>query len=197
MNDTRDRILQVALDLFVEQGYDKTSLREVAERVGVTKAALYYHFASKEEILRTLLQPAFTAWRDIAELLQERPTVESWAAGLAAMVEWVLPQRKLFELIESNQNTLHTMVHDSDHVEAHLAMHERLTSILSDDATPLAVRVRMAGSLGLVMAVLGFMAGDAFWHVPAEELQPVLVDAINDVLRVTRPEPGPADSGGG
>ncbi len=36
---TRERILDVALDLFVEKGYDKTSLREIAERMGFTKAA--------------------------------------------------------------------------------------------------------------------------------------------------------------
>ena len=42
--DTRTRIQQVALELFAEQGYDKTSLREIAGRLDVTKAALYYHF---------------------------------------------------------------------------------------------------------------------------------------------------------
>ena len=47
--DTRVRIQQVALELFAEQGYERTSLREIAERLGVTKAALYYHFKSKEE----------------------------------------------------------------------------------------------------------------------------------------------------
>ena len=57
MRDTKDRILDAALDLFIERGYDKTSLREIAEQVGVTKAALYYHFASKKEIFRTLMQP--------------------------------------------------------------------------------------------------------------------------------------------
>src|SRR5690606_31787714 len=41
--DTRQRIQDVALDLFAEQGYEKTSLREIAERLDVTKAALYYH----------------------------------------------------------------------------------------------------------------------------------------------------------
>src|SRR5579871_4147084 len=51
---TRERILDVALELFNEQGYDKTSLREIAERLGVTKAALYYHFKSKEDILLEL-----------------------------------------------------------------------------------------------------------------------------------------------
>jgi len=50
-DDTRTRIQAVALELFTEQGYDATSLREIAERLGVTKAALYYHFKSKEEIV--------------------------------------------------------------------------------------------------------------------------------------------------
>jgi AcrR family transcriptional regulator len=49
--DTRAKIQAVALELFTEQGYENTSLREIAERLGVTKAALYYHFKSKEEIV--------------------------------------------------------------------------------------------------------------------------------------------------
>jgi AcrR family transcriptional regulator len=57
-NGTRERILEVALELFSEAGYDKTSLREVAERVGVTKAALYYHFPSKESVLMALIERA-------------------------------------------------------------------------------------------------------------------------------------------
>ena len=38
---TREAILDIALELFNTQGYDKTSLREIAERLGVTKAALH------------------------------------------------------------------------------------------------------------------------------------------------------------
>lgn len=53
--DTRAQIRAVALELFAEQGYEKTSLREIAERLGVTKAAVYYHFRTKEEILAGLL----------------------------------------------------------------------------------------------------------------------------------------------
>jgi AcrR family transcriptional regulator len=53
-DDTRSRIQAVALELFTEHGYDATSLREIAERLGVTKAALYYHFKSKEEIVDSL-----------------------------------------------------------------------------------------------------------------------------------------------
>ncbi|MGW4370232.1 TetR/AcrR family transcriptional regulator [Nocardia takedensis] len=55
-SDTRERIRAVAMELFSEQGYDKTSLREIAERLGVTKAALYYHFRTKEDIVASLSQ---------------------------------------------------------------------------------------------------------------------------------------------
>ncbi|NKQ55703.1 helix-turn-helix transcriptional regulator [Amycolatopsis sp. K13G38] len=68
-SDTRERIQQIALDLFVEQGYEKTSLREIAERLEVTKAALYYHFRTKEDIVRSLFE-------DIAEAVDE---VLDWA----------------------------------------------------------------------------------------------------------------------
>ncbi|WP_054811482.1 TetR/AcrR family transcriptional regulator [Nocardia arizonensis] len=53
-SDTRERIRAVAMELFSERGYDKTSLREIAERLGVTKAALYYHFRTKEDIVASL-----------------------------------------------------------------------------------------------------------------------------------------------
>jgi AcrR family transcriptional regulator len=52
---TRDEIQRTALKLFIEHGYDQTSLREIAERVGVTKAALYYHFPTKESILESVV----------------------------------------------------------------------------------------------------------------------------------------------
>src|SRR5215467_4057728 len=54
--DTRARIQQIAVELFTEHGYEGTSLREIAERLGVTKAALYYHFKSKEDIIESLVQ---------------------------------------------------------------------------------------------------------------------------------------------
>ena len=78
------------------------------------------------------------------------------------------------------------MIAEADHADVHEAMHERVNAVLTDDAVPLADRVRMAGAVGLVMGVLGFAAGRAFLNVPAEELQPVLIDAINDVLRIRR-----------
>jgi AcrR family transcriptional regulator len=54
--DTRDRILTVALRLFAERGYANTSLREIAEHLGVTKAALYFHYKTKEDIVTGILR---------------------------------------------------------------------------------------------------------------------------------------------
>ena len=52
--NTRERILDIALDLFSVQGYDKTSIREISDKLGLSKASIYYHFPSKEEILVSL-----------------------------------------------------------------------------------------------------------------------------------------------
>lgn len=54
---TRDRILAVARDLFGAHSYGATSMRQVADGVGITKASLYHHFTSKAEILAELVDP--------------------------------------------------------------------------------------------------------------------------------------------
>jgi AcrR family transcriptional regulator len=60
-DDTRQRILDVAVDLFIERGYAGTSVRDISERLGMTKGSLYYHFASKEDLLTALVEPMMTA----------------------------------------------------------------------------------------------------------------------------------------
>src|SRR5688500_6894985 len=71
--DTRARIQAVALDLFTEQGYDATSLREIAESLGVTKAALYYHFKSKEEIVDSFSADQLVKLNKIIEWGRSQP----------------------------------------------------------------------------------------------------------------------------
>lgn len=70
---TRARIQQVALQLFIEQGYDATSLREIAERLGLTKAALYYHFKSKDEIITSLIDDRLDAMDELLEWARDLP----------------------------------------------------------------------------------------------------------------------------
>jgi AcrR family transcriptional regulator len=49
--DARSRVLDAAVDLFAEQGYDGTSVAQVITRAGVAKGGFYHHFASKEALL--------------------------------------------------------------------------------------------------------------------------------------------------
>ncbi|WP_069811730.1 TetR/AcrR family transcriptional regulator [Streptomyces sp. TP-A0874] len=72
-DETKAEIQQVALDLFSEQGYEATSLREIAERLGITKAALYYHFKNKEDIVRSLLRYHLEALDELIDWASGRP----------------------------------------------------------------------------------------------------------------------------
>ncbi len=54
--NTKQEILNAALDLFSTQGYEATSVSQIAEAVGIRKASLYSHFAGKQEILDALIQ---------------------------------------------------------------------------------------------------------------------------------------------
>lgn len=55
-----DQLFQVATRLFKEKGYHNTSMQDLADALGVQKASLYYYIHSKEELLRQLLEHAFT-----------------------------------------------------------------------------------------------------------------------------------------
>ncbi|GIG55159.1 TetR/AcrR family transcriptional regulator [Demequina activiva] len=72
--DTRARIQTVALERFTDNGYDQTSLREIAEDLGVTKAALYYHFRTKEEILDSLLSKVSDEIDGLVQWMQSGPS---------------------------------------------------------------------------------------------------------------------------
>ncbi len=52
---TRQRILMAALDLFAGKGYERTTFEDVAERIGLTKGAVYWHFKSKPDLLLELV----------------------------------------------------------------------------------------------------------------------------------------------
>ncbi|MEV4550445.1 TetR/AcrR family transcriptional regulator [Nonomuraea wenchangensis] len=89
--DTRTRIQEVALRLFTEQGYEATSLREIAEELGVTKAALYYHFKTKDDIVASLVDLRVAEIEELVEWARARPKtpatrhelLERYAANLA------------------------------------------------------------------------------------------------------------------
>lgn len=56
---TKEKILDVSFRLFAEKGYDKTSIQDIVNALGMSKGAIYHHFASKEEILEAIGERSF------------------------------------------------------------------------------------------------------------------------------------------
>ncbi|MFK4227308.1 TetR/AcrR family transcriptional regulator [Streptomyces sp. NPDC019890] len=105
--NTRQRIQDVALELFAEQGYEKTSLREIAERLDVTKAALYYHFKTKEDILISLFQDLTRPIDELIEWGKTQPrTLETKQEILRRYSEALTVSAPLFRFMQENQATV-------------------------------------------------------------------------------------------
>jgi AcrR family transcriptional regulator len=106
---TREQVLRTALELFRTQGYDGTSLRQIADRLGMTKAALYYHFPAKENLIVELTRPMLD---DLAELLSEAKTNPARSRAhdrvslLAAYLDLFIRHHEVVSLLARDTGTL-------------------------------------------------------------------------------------------
>ncbi len=66
-DETRARIINEAAGLFAEHGYERTSLNAIARTIGISAPALYYHFASKDEILFATLENTLVVLNSMSE----------------------------------------------------------------------------------------------------------------------------------
>ncbi|MGN5634943.1 TetR/AcrR family transcriptional regulator [Streptomyces sp. AC154] len=105
--NTRQRIQDVALELFAEQGYEKTSLREISEKLDVTKAALYYHFKTKEDILVGIFEDLNRPIEELIAWGREQPrTLETKKEILARYSDALTTSAPLFRFMQENQATV-------------------------------------------------------------------------------------------
>jgi AcrR family transcriptional regulator len=157
--DTRARIKDVALELFTEQGYDATSLREIAERLGVTKAALYYHFKSKEEIVESFS----------ADHIAKIDSLVAWGQTLPQTPEGrrEFIQRYAGELQNGRHHEIMRFFHQNQpavrHTHSGARMKESLLSIAAFLAGP------ESTPEGRLRAALSIMALHASWLLLADE----------------------------
>jgi AcrR family transcriptional regulator len=145
--NTRARIQQVAIELFTERGYDATSLREIAERLGVTKAALYYHFKSKDEIIRSLVEDQATMIEELIAWGREQPRtvqtrrelVRRYASNLYGRFNLM----KIMRFYERNQSSI-------QHHEGGMRVRDLMMSLgdlLRDAEDPLPTQIRRSMAL--------------------------------------------------
>jgi AcrR family transcriptional regulator len=183
---TADRILDAALELFSEHGFEGTTLQQIADGLGVTKAALYYHFRSKDELLSALVNPAVG---DLDVLLAEHETRRNTAgrrrAFLDAYIDYLLRHRALIVYISQDLAVLSRPAFAGPADERR----RRLGALLLGADLGFGDRVRVAMALGGLQAAI-VQHPDA----PTDELRQALHDAARTLLR-TRPrlagEPAP------
>lgn len=97
----REQICEAALDLFVAHGYGATSLEDIAGRLGLTRQAVLYHFRTKEELLRHVLDPYLGRIGSLLEQMQasDPPTPAQRRAMITALVTTSLPHRRAIALL--------------------------------------------------------------------------------------------------
>jgi AcrR family transcriptional regulator len=101
---TRQRILDIARELFARQGFTGTSIADIAGELGTTTAALYYHFRSKADILNALLAEPMVAYKRIIETLESgSPSAEDL---LGAFIDLTVDSRELAAIIDRDPAVL-------------------------------------------------------------------------------------------
>jgi len=181
--DTRSRVQKVALELFAEHGYEKTSLREIAERLGVTKAALYYHFRSKEDIVHSFTDDHYARIDELIEWAKAQPPGDqSRQAILERYVGIVFAGADVFRFIEQNRAAMQAIEQAGkvDRLARFKSRLDVLVDLLTGPGAPLRQRVRATAALIAASATCHVL-----WDNTADpaELQAIALEIATDLTR--------------
>lgn len=136
---TRERIQQTAIALFSEHGYERTSLREIAEQLGVTKAALYYHFKTKEDIAASFFDSYAEDVDRICEWGDTQPRdLETRTELLRRYAEIIRSHVPVLKFMQNNQAALTRL----DRMSVFRMRQRRLHALLIETDDPLTHRLR-------------------------------------------------------
>jgi len=149
-DETRDRILKVALQLIADKGFAATSTREISERLGFTKAALYYHFRTKEDLLAAIVAPAIEDLRMLLGKAGPRNGPAARRQVVEGYVDLVASHTELIRVIFDDPSVRHCGV-----FAPAIPLHDRLTQLLSGtEVVDSAQRARVRAALGAIHAAL-------------------------------------------
>ncbi|MCY0920428.1 MULTISPECIES: TetR/AcrR family transcriptional regulator [unclassified Streptomyces] len=174
--NTRQRIQDVAVELFAEQGYEKTSLREIAERLDVTKAALYYHFKTKEDIIISLFEDVTRPIDELIAWAEEQPrTLETKREVLRRYSEAMAAGASLYRFMQENQATMRELS-IGETVKKRLFT---LVELLRTEDGPLTDQVRCVSALFTLHAGMMFLQ-----HVEGnpEETRQAALEVATDLI---------------
>lgn len=176
---TKVAIRDAAVKLFGNKGFDQTSLREVADAVGITKASLYYHYPSKLDLLMAIIDPIVDHMRSVVEGIDAVPyDADGVRTVLRNYLRGLLRHRNAGALCV--RDTVAVFNAMGDRFPDLLDTSQKLRDWLGGPDPTDEARVRAAAALevlGVALASDEFMPG-----VPEELLERTLLDAATCVL---------------
>ncbi len=188
--ETRSRLRELALQLFAEQGYEQTSLREIAERLGVTKAALYYYYKSKEDIVRDLVED-YMAQIDqlIAWGKEQPPSADTRAEIVRRYLDIIVTGTAVFRLLHQNQAAVSSLAAAKGRGELFRERIVALVGLLTDPGAPMRDEIRAASCLMTISFCSMHYQDKA--ASPAE-LKEAVLDVALELANATPAQPAPA-----
>jgi AcrR family transcriptional regulator len=183
---TRERILDAAMRRFIDQGYDGTSLREIADDLGFTKAALYYHFQTKDQILEALLEPMDVLIEGLFERLESATNLEEWAEALYWVIDQMHDNFDFFRLVQRNRTVLENVEREGGYMSHHEDMHVRFEATVQRLSPDVAERVRLVTAIA---AVTGFddWAPTIMMESDVTEIERNLKEVVRAILGLPKP----------
>jgi AcrR family transcriptional regulator len=176
--DTRRRIQDVALELFAQQGYEKTSLREIAEHLDVTKAALYYHFKTKEDILVGIADDIAAPVAELIAWAQGQPRTLATKQELLRRYSDILwSASRFFRFIQENQATVRDLS-IGETLKNHVT---GLNALLREEDSSMSAQVR--GVTALVAVHAGMFAMQNIEGDPEDKRAAILEVALDLVAQ--------------
>jgi len=165
--DGRQRLVLAALDLFAEQGYDATTVAEIAAKAGLTKSTFFRHFADKREVL---VAGQETLSRLLSEGIEAAPAdakpLDAVAAGL----------RRVSDAMTPFNREIGPRLHAAVAANRELQERSALKSVGMAEAMAEALRGRGTGDvpaqLAAELGVLAFKIGYGQWSDPAHDSDP-------------------------
>jgi AcrR family transcriptional regulator len=157
--------------------------REIAERLGVTKAALYYYFESKEDIVRSLVEDYVAEIDDlIAWARQQPPTAETRAQIIRRYLHIVADGSAVFRMLHQNQAAVSSLAAAKERGELFRERMDALVGLLTGPDAPLRDQVRAASCLmSLSFCSMHYQDRAA----SAEELETALLDVALELADAT------------
>ena len=178
--DTRRRILTIALELFSAHGYAGTSMRDIAETMGMTKAALYYHFKSKEDIVHSFTDDYFAEFDALVAWAKKQPRSEATRREvLDRYVGIVLAGHEVFRFLEQNRASVETMHGGKDRFARFRDRLDDLVDVLVGSGAPLRDRVRASTAVIAVGATCRFFLQQAD---DRDKLRAIVLEMATDLI---------------